>query len=456
MTSSSSSYLPEIKKTNRALVQLVHKLALGLVLFGILRAEIPVLSQLHPGALITAEASDMGILVKLVLFVLYFLLLLPNSSSFIRHLFSTIGLISRKNFPLVLLYIVASFSVFWSTDPEATLRAALLGVGTTTVIAMYVGREVKTSDLLNFSKWIFGAVVLLAFVMPGAHEKGLASVWGHPNKMGILASLSAVSWYLNLAGNRQNKLLSLMFIGLSLLVLSRTNSAGGLLICLLFIAVTIYLERKTSFDSKFSVDYRAVFLAALLMVISIFSALVLLVFRVGDLVSLLGRDMTFTGRTYLWPSVIEAIQQKLYLGYGLNGFWQFWRDRDNPALVIDTPGLWVAPNAHNGFLDLTLELGLVGLILFVVSYLVTLRQVLKYLGASKKTEVILLVVIMLLIPMMNLMETELFGANYIWFYYILITTKLCSLKIESRPAPTDCQELLIPRKGAISVDYSGS
>ncbi len=79
--------------------------------------------------------------------------------------------------------------------------------------------------------------------------------------------------------------------------------------------------------------------------------------------SSLGRDETLTGRTEVWAAVVPVVKTQLLLGAGCGSFWTDAR-RD----------LYDIPTAHNGYLDILLELGAVGLALYVLWLLSCARQ----------------------------------------------------------------------------------
>jgi exopolysaccharide production protein ExoQ len=85
--------------------------------------------------------------------------------------------------------------------------------------------------------------------------------------------------------------------------------------------------------------------------------------NVAGFTSVLGRDNTLTGRTEVWAAVLPAMKQKPLLGYGFGSFW-----------TDDRRQLYDIPTAHNGYLDILLELGAVGLALFVAWLLSCARQ----------------------------------------------------------------------------------
>jgi O-antigen ligase len=67
---------------------------------------------------------------------------------------------------------------------------------------------------------------------------------------------------------------------------------------------------------------------------------------------ILGRDSTLTGRTQIWTSLIRYAKRNIFLGYGFGGFWT--------TALRET----IAANAHSGYLDTILELGVTGLFIF--------------------------------------------------------------------------------------------
>jgi O-antigen ligase len=81
-----------------------------------------------------------------------------------------------------------------------------------------------------------------------------------------------------------------------------------------------------------------------------------------DLVlDLIGKDPTLTGRTEIWGYVMNDISLKPLLGWGYFAFWI----ASNPAAVeIGNAVHWVVPEAHNGLLEMLLNVGMVGTAIF--------------------------------------------------------------------------------------------
>ena len=70
----------------------------------------------------------------------------------------------------------------------------------------------------------------------------------------------------------------------------------------------------------------------------------------------LGRDTTLTGRTDIWPYVLHMSAERPILGYGYAAFWEM----EAFARHVLDRFQWSVPTAHNGYLDILLGLGGVG------------------------------------------------------------------------------------------------
>ncbi len=89
------------------------------------------------------------------------------------------------------------------------------------------------------------------------------------------------------------------------------------------------------------------------------------------LVQILGRAPTLTGRTSIWAQVWIEILKRPWLGYGFSAF---WRGTKGASFEVVVALKFILFHAHNGFLEILLELGAAGLLLFVLSYAVGCRH----------------------------------------------------------------------------------
>ncbi|RPH51733.1 MAG: O-antigen ligase family protein [Desulfobacteraceae bacterium] len=82
-----------------------------------------------------------------------------------------------------------------------------------------------------------------------------------------------------------------------------------------------------------------------------------------DVSEVLNRDSTLTGRADLWDRLVPCAKQNFLLGYGIGAFWSDLRIDEMRSM-----------EAHNGYLDVILNYGLVGLILFSIFLLNSSRK----------------------------------------------------------------------------------
>jgi O-antigen ligase len=89
---------------------------------------------------------------------------------------------------------------------------------------------------------------------------------------------------------------------------------------------------------------------------------------------LIGKDPTVTGRTEIWGYVVNYIWMKPLLGWG---YFAFWLPNNPAAMQISNAVRWMVPQAHNGLLELLLNVGAVGtgafLFLFVRNIVLAVR-----------------------------------------------------------------------------------
>jgi exopolysaccharide production protein ExoQ len=156
----------------------------------------------------------------------------------------------------------------------------------------------------------------------------------------------------------------------------------------------------------------------------ILSGVLSVVVDFDTMAGLLGRDATLTGRTNIWAMAIESIEAKPLLGYGYNAFWNVAPEADRISNILH----WKVPHAHNGFIDLTLQLGFVGLALFMICYLVAVRRALTLAHDDSEEESIWPLAYLAFIVLYQVTESTIFvGNSLLWMIYV---STLCSVSLK--------------------------
>jgi exopolysaccharide production protein ExoQ len=147
----------------------------------------------------------------------------------------------------------------------------------------------------------------------------------------------------------------------------------------------------------------------------------------SQFMNLLGKDPTMTGRLPIWQECLHFVGMKPFLGYGYGAFWTV---TSHPARLIREAVDWdTLPHAHNGYIDLLLALGVVGLLLYAaVNSAAGWRAVLhvrEYSDADAMWPLAFLCVTLLY----QLDEASIISANQL--IWILFSSVIFSLGIEA-------------------------
>jgi exopolysaccharide production protein ExoQ len=99
------------------------------------------------------------------------------------------------------------------------------------------------------------------------------------------------------------------------------------------------------------------FLVAIISILMIFGIVTLFTggTTVGSAASRAGRDATLTGRTAVWTRLMPVAMRHPFLGGGIGGFW-----------TPEKRGLFEISEAHSGYLEILLDLGIVGLLIYFI------------------------------------------------------------------------------------------
>ncbi len=323
---------------------------------------------------------------------------------------------------LLLLLGVISCSVIWSTAPDMTINRSVALIGTS-IFGFYLTTRYSLRQQLYLLGWSFGAIIVLSIVfalalpkygvMGGVHAGAWRGIYTHKNGLGATMSLSAIVFLILAVDSK--RWFFWLGCGLStfLLLLSRASSPLINLIILL-IAFSIFQTLRWKYNLR----------AIALSLISAFGYMlaILAIQQAENLAGVVGKDLTLTGRTELWDYAWEMICRRPWLGYGYGSLWSSW---DSETAPIWRAVGWTAPNSHSGFLELWLNLGLLGVAIVLLHFLIHLFKSLSLVSQSKTPEFFLPLMFMLYTLLVNLTEAVFLDRNSIhWVLYVSLALSL--------------------------------
>lgn len=318
--------------------------------------------------------------------------------------------------PAIALTAFAFASVFWSIEPDLSLRRSFAAAGTVIVILYFsVFFDLRSFVSLCFRSLILVAVLSVAVIVMapdiGIHQDRLHPAWRgtfpHKNPFGramFLGMLCALTLAVGSGKPRQYLACAVGFLALTVL----SHSAMSLMMAatagfsVLFLAA---IRRSTG-------AIEAVGLIVILMVA------VSLPFGIFDevgiaLADVFGKDLTFTGRTRIWAVTWDSLTgDRLLLGFGHEAFWQ---GPGGAQDIFQRLGHYIPPHAHNGFLHITVAFGLPGLAVAGLMVITLLGNVKAYVRTQPYSEAHFAFAFVAAWLLLNVFEAQIFASNYLFW-----------------------------------------
>jgi O-antigen ligase len=267
-----------------------------------------------------------------------------------------------KDGGICLLVGLAILSTVWSDAASLTLweSARLLA---TTFFGIYLAKHYRLDEIFHMVAWSTALSMALSVVFALAlPEYGTSQYMGQvtwcgvfdqKNELGRAMTLGAFTWALYMVGEGRVRWLGALMLGSSSLVLLLSASKSSLAIEFILLFVIL----------AFTKVHRSVRLLVALCLTGLLTVFIAAIpHPVGYMLELLDRSPDLTGRTEIWAMILDAISKHPLIGYGYHAF---WRGADGPSADINFMH-WIPPHSHNGFLDLALDFGVGGPVLFIL------------------------------------------------------------------------------------------
>lgn len=330
----------------------------------------------------------------------------------------------RKNAWIWLFFVFGAISILWSDYPFVAFKRWVKALGNVIMVLIILTEERPYAALgvilRRFSFLLLPLSVLFIKYFP---DLGRAYHMGQPmftgvsmqkNGLGAICLLSGIyfSWNLLLSrsalyasGKRLHY--SVYFIILPMLawLFYMANSATSLA-CLIVALCLFTVARQPAMVSK---PKRILYLGIACVVLY---GIMEFAFDVKDtVISMLGRRPDLTTRVPMWEDLLTMVKNPL-IGFGYESFWLGPRQQ----IVIERWGL--SGNAHNGYLQMYLDLGYIGLFFVVAWILSGLRNVAREFIIDYPVAVLRFCFIVV-VCLYNYTETTFNGVSNIWIIFLL-------------------------------------
>lgn len=265
------------------------------------------------------------------------------------------------------LVALAAISTNWAPLPDLTLRHSIALILTTTY-ATYIATRISLTQMLYLQAKIFAFAIavnlLVIFLLPeyGIHQEKHFGAWrgffSHKNLFGQMLLFAGLTYFTLAIQSTKNRKFYWTFFFVTVLILLKSRSQTSLIVLFLACCCTPLLKaiNWSGFISK------AFYIFG---IIGAFFVSYLITAKLEPIMAFFGRDTTFTSRTNIWRDGITLIEQRPWLGFG---YGSQWISKEWGLVANWSPKISETIHLHNGYLELTAQLGLIGLGLYAIIY----------------------------------------------------------------------------------------
>ncbi|HEY9889544.1 MAG TPA: O-antigen ligase family protein [Candidatus Obscuribacterales bacterium] len=311
-------------------------------------------------------------------------------------------------------------SFAWSIVPSITILGLRSEYIQGVMIALFLATRFSMIQQVRLITIALGICAALSFFLGvaipstgvhfgGVHDGAWKGFFGHKNYFSAGMTIGAAACLVQILDPRERRIwhlfLLVSFVGLSFLSTSKTGQ-----VLLVAICAIIFIYRNYRWRGM-----RTLLILYLGVVAVTFGYTVLMAAWDQIFISI-GRDPTLSGRTLIWEVLREPfISNRPILGYGRSAF---WFSGTSIGAFYSRIG-FLPTHAHNGWYDLILDVGYVGLLLYILSAIQAWVRVFRLAYSSNHAAAIWPLAFFAIFYINNYTESlMLYKLNLVWTLYM--------------------------------------
>jgi exopolysaccharide production protein ExoQ len=350
----------------------------------------------------------------------------------------------RHSWPVLLFCLYCLISLIWSDYPLVALKRWVKLLGDLMIALIVLSDSNPVHALKRLLAWT-GFVLLpvsVLFIKYYPHLGKDYDAWTgaqyfqgisyNKNGLGAICLYWGVGWVWLLTNTltewprrRRPALIAAAVLAMSVWLLSKSSSATSLS-CFVMGTILIVMARSRAISRMPALIHCAAFA----MIGVAFGAL----FLDRSALGLLQRDSTLTGRTELWDAIFK-IPVNPIVGAGYESFWTGWRIEALWKIYW-----WRPTQAHNGFIEIFINLGSVGLALVALMLFIAYSRAIKAIRRREAWGGLLLAYSVIIIPY-NFTEATIRVQNLPWLFVLLALVGIPAVRARRQVVPADVNGL---------------
>ena len=373
-----------------------------------------------------ADSGESDVLKQILFMTLFFI---AGVVSFYKN--PVIRTVAIHHQLIALMFLYALVSIAWSYVPMISFKRLVLTVLVFLVpvllVRAYSWKMLLDALYLSLLVIIAISAITCLFHPLAVHtydtlDEQLVGNWkglfSHKNRAGAVAAITSGLSIIYYISSRKFVFLIAFFLSSAFLALTMSKSSISVLGPAIIFSLLL-------------VRYRLKFNTKLVFALFLSFAPFLYLATIG-ITEIIESPDSISGRAAIWQVIFQVIEDNLFFGVGYASVYHVGVD----SVLFDYAGDWIGlvAHGHNGFLDLALHLGLVGLVLFLLLLLYPYFKLVyqSYLRARSEEDRLLSTIALfvgIFFLLHNLTESSFFDTTrhgwffFSFFYAILIRTQ---------------------------------
>lgn len=299
--------------------------------------------------------------------IAYSFIFILAAATIVPHYKKFIAWLNTEKF-IIIFFIWCGLTIVFAIDSFVSFKRYFQYVTTSLVFISFYLNNSDKNDLIKILKNLFGIYAILTFIacvtLPDAKDPSFNTWRGFhatKNNLGQYSSILIIffSYYFLYSKSKITKIYSALIILISFFLLFGSFSMTNIVLIFVFLTIFIVTNSQKIFTPiglgiKTYFFFIVVFALLFLIMIISFPTLISYFFEIT------GKDPTLTGRTEIWTLVLAQNINDLITGVG---FQSFWIPEKLSKIILFQ--YWMPNQSHNGYVDIVLEIGIIGLVLFI-------------------------------------------------------------------------------------------
>lgn len=380
----------------------------------------------------------------------YLVLLIINSYIVILFLLVQFKNSSKKihkfNIPIYIFVFYCTISVFWSEYTFESLYAVMKLIYPILVILLsFINKKDSLIIIKNSLNFVILINILYIILFPenAIYKTGeWQGIYLAKNTFAsfiVLTFLFNAFYYLR---NRTKKGVHIFWSIILFILALKAQSIAALSLIALFLMMNIYLYFVNKIkNSNLKLSFIFISVGGFVVFYYFFDKYIPLIFEY------FGKDVyELTGRDIIWSTVINYSLESPYFGKGYGGVWA--ENGYLNTLIFQYMDGFNVYSAHNTFLDIFINVGLIGLGLFLIIILIFLYSALQ---AFIKMKQFVYLTIFIVLIVQNFTETRIVLYTPIYWYYFVYFYIEVKMKLSEENPNKEKGKFLCDQKNHLKI-----